>query len=168
MTLLPKLYMLVGVPGSGKTTWLAQQNWALGLTIVSTDVWVEHYAKSQRKTYTEVFDQYMPTAVDLMLQQVVRAREFGHTIIWDQTSTTIKSRARKFGMLPGYDVIAVVFPTPRREELARRLAARPGKVIPPAVLESMINNWQEPTVEEGFKEIWHVPDFIFNHSVPLT
>ena len=160
MTLPPKLYMLVGVPGSGKTTWCVNQNWALGLTIVSTDVWVEHYARTQRKTYTEVFDQYMPTAINQTLEQVVHARENGHTIIWDQTSTTIKSRARKFHMLPDYDVIAVVFPTPRRGELARRLAARPDKVIPPAVLESMINDWQEPTMEEGFKEIWHVPDFL--------
>lgn len=153
---MPKLYLLVGVPGSGKSTWIANQIWALGLTVVSTDVFVEDHARSQGKTYAEVFESYMPTAVSRMVDQVEFAREHGHTIIWDQTSTTVQSRARKFRMLPDYQHIAVVFPTPESEELTRRLAARPDKTIPPEVIERMIADWQEPTLEEGFDEIWRV------------
>ena len=153
---MPKLYMLVGVPGSGKSTWIKDQIWALGLTVVSTDVFVEDYARSQGKTYSEVFKDYMPTAVDLMTKQVVRARELGHTVIWDQTSTTLASRTRKFNMLPEYYAIAVVFSTPEPEELARRLAGRPGKTIPPDAVDRMIADWEEPTLDEGFKEIWRV------------
>jgi predicted kinase len=148
--------MLVGVPGSGKSTWIKDQIWALGLTVVSTDVFVEDYARSQGKTYSEVFKDYMPTAVDLMTKQVVRARELGHTVIWDQTSTTLASRTRKFNMLPEYYAIAVVFSTPEPEELARRLAGRPGKTIPPDAVDRMIADWEEPTLDEGFKEIWRV------------
>ena len=155
---MSKVYVLVGVPGSGKSTWIASQNWALGLTVVSTDNFVEDYAKKQGKTYSEVFDEYMPTAVDLMSKVVVHAREHGHDIIWDQTSTTVKSRARKFRMLPEYYAIAVVFRTPPRDELDRRLQSRygSGKIIPQAVVDNMIDNWQEPTLEEGFQEIWYV------------
>jgi len=76
-------------------------------------------------------------------------------LIWDQTSTTIASRARKFNTLPGYEHIAIVFRTPDRAELDRRLASRPGKVIPPYVVDQMIDGWQEPTEDEGFKEIWY-------------
>jgi predicted kinase len=57
-------------------------------------------------------------------------------------------------MLPDYHHIAVVFKTPPREELDRRLANRPGKEIPKHVLASMIKNFEIPTEEEGFKEIW--------------
>ena len=153
---MPKCYQLVGVPCAGKSTWIKNQIWALGLTIVSTDAFVEDYARAQGKTYSEVFKDYMPTAVNLMADQVVRARELGHTIIWDQTSTTIASRTRKFNMLPKYEHIAVVFKTPEKEELDRRLASRPGKVIPQYVIEQMIDGWEEPTLEEGFKEIWHI------------
>ena len=152
---MPKCYQLVGVPGSGKTTWVRDQEWALGLTIVSTDAFVEDYARAQGKTYSEVFADYMPTAVNLMAEQVVRARELGHTVIWDQTSTTVKSRARKFNMLPDYEHIAVVFRTPDEEEHQRRLATRPGKVIPEAVLFDMVWNFEMPTEDEGFKEIWY-------------
>ena len=153
---MPKCYQLVGVPGSGKSTWIKNQVWALGLTVVSTDMWVEIYAKEQGKTYSEVFNDYMPTAVDLMAKQVVKARELGHTIIWDQTSTTVKSRTRKFNMLPNYEHIAVVFETPSRLELNKRLASRPGKEIPDVVIEGMRASFEMPALEEGFTEIWNV------------
>ena len=152
---MPKCYQLVGVPASGKSTWIKSQDWALGLTVVSTDAFVEDYAKSQGKTYSEVFRDYMPTAVNLMADQVVFAREHNHTIIWDQTSTTIASRAKKFRMLPDYEHIAVVFRTPHRDELDVRLSGRPGKHVPKDVIDSMIANWEEPTEEEGFSQIWY-------------
>jgi predicted kinase len=91
-----------------------------------------------------------------MAQQVVFAREHGHSVIWDQTSTTVASRRKKFRMLPDYEHVAVVFGTPEPAELARRLAARPGKSIPDHVMLSMLQNLKEPTLEEGFQEIWHV------------
>jgi len=153
---MPKCYQLIGVPGSGKSTWVDSQIWALTCVCVSTDKWVEVYAKEVGKTYSEVFTDFMPTAVDLMAEEVVAAREAGRDIIWDQTSTTVKSRARKFNMLRDYEHIAVVFRTPEHTELMRRLMSRPGKEIPDHVIASMIASWEEPTEDEGFKEIWYV------------
>jgi guanylate kinase len=125
---------------------------------VSTDHHVEVYAEQQGKTYSEVFKDYMPTAVDLMAKEVIEARTAGRDIIWDQTSTTVKSRARKFNMLPDYEHIAVVFRTPKIEVLKERLASREtsGKIVPWEVVQGMIDAWEEPTNEEGFKEIWYV------------
>ena len=151
---MPKCYQLIGVPASGKSTWVQNQDWMLGLTVVSTDPFVEDYARAQGKTYSEVFKDYMPTAVNLMAEQVVFARRHDHTVIWDQTSTTVLSRARKFNMLPDYEHIAIVFATPDLEELKRRLASRPGKEIPWAVVQGMIDNFEMPTEAEGFTEIW--------------
>ena len=152
---MPKCYQLIGIPGSGKSTWISNQDWAGDCVVVSTDNHVEDYAKSVGKTYSEVFADYMPTAVDLMAQDVVRAREQGKDIIWDQTSVNVKSRKRKFNMLPNYEHIAVVFKTPEQKELYRRLFSRPGKDIPDHVIASMIASFQMPTEEEGFKEIWN-------------
>lgn len=152
----PKCYQLIGVPCSGKSTWTKSQEWILGMEYVSTDHHVEVYANEQGKTYSEVFTEYMPKAVDLMAQEVVDARTAGRDVIWDQTSTTVKSRARKFNMLPDYYHIAVVFRTPKIEVLKERLANRPGKEIPWEVVQGMIDNWEEPTNEEGFKEIWYI------------
>lgn len=152
---MPKCYQLIGVPGSGKSTWIENQNWAISCAKVSTDKWVEIYAKEIGKTYSEVFADFMPTAVDLMAKEVVAAREMGRDIIWDQTSVNVKSRKKKFAMLPDYEHIAVVFATPEHNELMRRLMNRPGKNIPDHVITSMIASFEMPTEEEGFKEIWH-------------
>jgi predicted kinase len=155
---LNKCYQLIGVPAAGKTTWLKSQQWILGMEYVSTDHHVEEYAKQQGKTYTEVFKDYMPTAVELMARDVRDAREAGRDVIWDQTSTTVKSRERKFNMLPDYRHIAVVFSTPEISALKERLAGRgsSGKIVPWEVVQGMIDNFEYPTEAEGFKEIWRV------------
>jgi len=151
---MPKCYQLVGVPGSGKTTWINNQDWAMTCAYISTDKFVDLYAQEVGKTYSEVFTEFMPKAVELMAQEVIVARESQRDIIWDQTSTTLASRTRKFNMLPDYEHVAVVFETPNRIELKRRLASRPGKEIPDAVIEGMLASFEMPTEEEGFKEIW--------------
>jgi predicted kinase len=153
---MPKCYQLIGVPGSGKSTWIKNQTWALGLTVVSTDNFVEAHAKEVGKTYNEVFKDYMPIAVRLMANQALICQANGLDVIWDQTSTTVASRKRKLNTLPKYEHIAVVFKTPEVDELARRLASRPGKRIPADVMRSMIDGWEEPTEDEGFSEIWYV------------
>jgi len=152
--ILPKCYQLVGVPASGKTTWINNQYWATQCAIVSTDKWVGIYAVEVGKTYSEVFEDIMPLAVDLMAKEVVVAREMNRDIIWDQTSTTVASRAKKFKMLPHYEHIAVVFKIPEEAELQRRLESRPGKIIPQEVVRGMIDGFEIPTEAEGFHEVW--------------
>jgi predicted kinase len=142
------------VPGSGKSTWVNAQEWAKDCAYISTDKFVDAEAERTGKTYNEVFKDYMPRAVELMAAEVTIARAKGMDIIWDQTSTTLNSRKRKFNMLPDYEHIAVVFKTPEKEELDRRLAGRAGKHIPHYVMKSMIGGWEDPTEDEGFKEIW--------------
>ncbi len=151
---MPKCYQLVGIPGSGKSTWVANQDWTTECVIVSTDEFVEAEAKAQGKTYSEVFADYMPDAIALMMGKVNAARKEGKDIIWDQTSTTEASRRRKFNSLPDYYHIAVVFKPPPMEELIRRLDSRPGKTIPPDVIRNMLDNFDMPDESEGFKEIW--------------
>jgi tRNA uridine 5-carbamoylmethylation protein Kti12 len=157
---MPKCYQLIGVPASGKTTWYQTQEW-LGQDkkdhkYVSTDQHVESYARDQGKTYSEVFTEYMPTAVKQMMVNVNFAASMGMDIVWDQTSTTVTSRRKKFVELPNYEHIAVVFRTPDELEHARRLNSRPGKHIPGEIVQDMIDRFEMPTEEEGFKEIWRV------------
>jgi predicted kinase len=154
---MPTAYILIGVPGSGKSTWIANQMFNWNKTVVaSTDGYVERQAKEQGKTYNDVFTASMPDAVKHMAKTVVDAREQGLDIVWDQTSTTINTRAKKIRMLPNYKKIAVVFPTPEEKELMRRLNSRPGKNIPAHVMQQMKRDFTLPTKDEGFDEIWYV------------
>lgn len=149
-----KLYVLVGVPGSGKSTWIGHQKFDWDTTvIVSTDNYVEQYARSVGKTYSEVFKDYMPTAVEKMAKAASEAFKSNKTVIWDQTSTSVKTRARKLRMTPKhYTKVAVVFKTPSAEQHAKMLD-RPGKNIPDEIVQDMINRFEYPTVSEGFDQI---------------
>ena len=148
-----KVYVLVGVPAAGKSTWVKNQTLTNDYIYISTDHHIEAQAAKLDATYNEVFAEFMPTAIDMMIDDVVNARETGKDIIWDQTSTTIASRKKKFNMLKRYTHIAVVFPTPSRDELDVRLSGRPGKHIPKNVVDSMIERFQMPTINEGYSEI---------------
>ena len=152
-------YILVGVPGSGKSWYaanvLAKQH--PNAVYISTDQYVDAYALGLGKTYSEVFNQVMPRAIQHMIDAVILATTRKQDIIWDQTSTTINSRRKKFNMLHKYNMVAIMFETPPPAELAHRLTNRPNKIIPPTVIESMISNFELPTKSEGFSEIIVIP-----------
>jgi predicted kinase len=154
----PTCYMLVGVPGSGKSTWIAKQPFDWNRTVIaSTDSFIELQAKKEGSTYNDVFADNMSPAIKHMAAVVIDAVKNKYDIIWDQTSTTIRSRAKKFRMLtPDYRVVGVVFQTPEQKELERRLSSRPGKNIPKQVMTSMIDGWEEPSETEGFDQIVYV------------
>jgi predicted kinase len=94
-----KCYQLIGVPGAGKSTWIKNQAWAKDMPVVGTDHFVEAEALRVGKTYTEVFESYMPIAVKLMVNQALVCQANKLDFIWDQTSTTVASRKRKFNTL---------------------------------------------------------------------
>jgi predicted kinase len=145
----------VGLPASGKSTWVNQQDWFNTCAYISSDHYVDRFAERTGQTYNQVFKAVMPRAIRLMMRAVQRAQAEGKDVIWDQTNLTRASRARKFRLLPDYQHVAVVFAAPEPEEHARRLASRPGKVIPESVLASMTQSYDPPEESEGFAEIWY-------------
>lgn len=146
------LYMLIGVPGSGKTTWV--KNNKNDAVVLSTDDYIERIAAEQNKTYSEVFKDEIDSANTHMSQELTRAIKNGDDIIWDQTNLTVKSRKGKLSKIPkNYRKVAVYFSVP--QDLRQRLASRPGKTIPEPVIISMINQLQPPSKEERFDEVVH-------------
>lgn len=112
---MPKLYMLIGVPGSGKSTWIKNQTWSDKTVVASSDRFIDDYAEKEGKTYNDVFKDYAPIAMRLMENQVLVAQANGCDIVWDQTNMSAKSRAKKLAMLEGYEKVAVVFATPEKQ-----------------------------------------------------
>lgn len=155
---MPTLYMLIGVPGSGKSTWLANQAFDWNRTrIISTDNIIERRAQEQGKTYSEVFRDEIKSATAQMNAELRQAIKDGADIVWDQTNLTRKARAGKLFSIPdGYRKVAVFFATPDEAELKRRLASRPGKTIPANVILGMKSQLEPPTESEGFDDIIQV------------
>jgi len=152
---MPTLYMMIGVPGSGKSTWIAQQNFDWNKTMVlSTDAYIDRRAAASGKTYSEVFQDAIKAATAEMNGNLKHALSKGMDIVWDQTNLTAKARKGKLDQIPEtYRKVAVFFTTPDKDEHKRRLDARPGKTIPPNVLMGMASQLQRPTAAEGFDEI---------------
>ena len=153
---MPKLYMLVGVPAAGKSTWLEKNN-GNKVMVASSDAYLDRIAAIQGKTYNDVFTDNIKAANNHALSVAKQAFELNLDLIWDQTNLNRKSRAPKLAMVPDhYEKIAVYFPTPDKAEHERRLASRPGKSIPHNILMGMIRGLEKPTADEGFDEIIQV------------
>ena len=152
---MPKCLMLIGVPGSGKSTWITRFGTDSQHVVISTDNILEQIAQDTNKTYDEVF-HHIKDAEKTMWQDFDRySREQHETIIVDRTNLSIKSRKRFIDIVKarGYSIEAIVFTTPDSAEWNRRSANRPGKTIPSSILASMVTNYKIPTKDEGFDKI---------------
>ena len=152
---MPDFYMMVGLPGSGKTTWIKNNMLDKDVVICSSDDLIQQYADSQGKTYDEVFPDYVDQAIQLTKNKIQYALQDKKNILIDQTNLTPKSRKTKLPTSSSYKKIAIVIPLPDKEEWKRRLN-RPGKNIPQDVLDRMLNSYVSPSKSEGFDEIWQV------------
>lgn len=155
--LKPIAYLLVGVPGSGKSTWAEPYLTENGFQLVSTDSYIEASAKMMGKTYGDVFKATIGEATKFMERQINQVMAASQNLVWDQTNLTMKSRRAKLNKLldAGYDVTAVAFEIPTAELEARRKAREvaTGKSIPANICESMGSTYQRPTRLEGFARV---------------
>jgi predicted kinase len=107
----PVAYVLVGLPGSGKSTWAAAH--PEGLPIASTDVFIEAYAARQQITYAEAFNQFEAQAKLLLRQRLNELIASKASFIWDQTNITARKRRAVYNKLsPTHRVIYVCFCVP--------------------------------------------------------
>lgn len=148
----PNMYMLIGLPGTGKSTWWNRYPNETGVAYISSDAIIERIAANTGKTYNEVFKTAVKVAEKEMYQQVEDAVKAGQDIVWDQTNLNKKTRAKKLAMIPNeYRKLAVYFPVTDDHE--QRLASRPGKTIPAHILKTMAETVELPTLEEGFSVV---------------
>lgn len=140
---MPNAYVLVGLPGVGKSTWVAGKRF-----IASSDNFINLFAAIRGKTYNEVFPEYIKKAEAHFWELLEGCNE---DVYIDRTNLTIKSRARLFKALPYHKFTAIVFSIP--ENWQERLDSREGKQIPEHVLCQMDRNYQPPTLDEGFYQI---------------
>lgn len=158
----PTLLMLVGLPGSGKSTFIKElaemyNSLLLPTTVVSTDNYIDLIAMERMKTYNDVFQDVIDEATRHAKQSVIDGVKNGHHIVWDQTNLTIKGRKSKLAMIPyTYFKKAVVVCCSSEERWNHRLVDRPGKVIPSHVLTNMMKGFEMPTTAEGFDVIEHI------------
>jgi predicted kinase len=157
-TTQPILIVMVGLPGSGKSTWINSmlESTDSEYVVVSSDNVIEQLAEVAGLDYNSGFDKFIGKATGIMKQNFREAVNKGKNIIWDQTNMSQKKRRGILKQVPDdYFKVAVVFEL-TEEELKNRLEQRRldnGKTIPWGVVKNMANAYSPPTEAEGFDEI---------------
>jgi predicted kinase len=150
----PFVMLLVGPTLSGKSTWL--RNNYPDVNVISRDEILMEVAGT--RDYNKAFETVDQKLVDKVLaDRLSESNTNKISTIVDMTNMTKKRRAqtlRYFG--DDFNKVAVVFPILSDEEYQNRNISRnssENKWIPPTVIKSMIDSYQEPTYEEGFSNI---------------
>lgn len=149
---MPTVYMLVGLPASGKSTWAEKNKGILEANHISTDKYIQDTADKQDKTFAEVFTKAIGNATIEAERSIKYSFKNKKNLIWDQTNLSRSSRLEKMKMIPrDYEKVCVFFPTP--PDLEQRLLSRPGRAIHPSVIESMKRQLQMPLKNEGWDRV---------------
>lgn len=151
----PNLYMLIGLPYSGKSSWIIKQSeQSNGCMVIDTDSYIENKAKENNISYNDAFKLYYKDAEVNMYQRLNIAIASDLDIYWDQTNLTEKSRKKKLNMIPSYyNKVAVVFPQLELCETYNRMGQRKDKFISMKIIESLKGTYVVPTMDDGFNEV---------------
>ena len=150
--------MLIGLPGSGKSTFIQHLNNS-NYVVLSTDNILTEWGAEKGLNYNEAFKKFPFKQVEAEFKRRYKAAlKDKKDIILDQTNLTQKSRTRKLTQVPiEYQKIGIVFKI-NKEELDRRLKKRAieeGKSIPEHVMKQMAASFSYPSKSE-FDEIKEV------------
>lgn len=150
---MSELIMLCGIPTSGKSTYvkkLKKLDYWKDAVVLSTDNYIEEYAKCVGQTYNEVFDDVISDATRELELQLIMAKDKGKDIIWDQTNLSIKTRKKKVSKIPSFYRKSVIYFEISLEDALKRNDLRESKFISKSIIKRMWHQFEIPSHQEDF------------------
>lgn len=150
----PVVYMLIGPPGIGKSTYVKETLLPYGeYTVVSTDDIFEERGKKIGLSYNEAFIEFDFKEIEkeffIRLKIAITERQ---DIIVDRTNLAFKGRRKVLSLFPEeYIKIGVLFDFSDREKLDAQLTKRlseTGKYISKKTVDRMLESYKKPTLDE--------------------
>ena len=148
------LYITVGLPGSGKSTYAKEFIKGKEIEYLSSDSLRAVFGKSEEdQTVTPLVFGHIKKKVDEFLKD-------GKNVMVDATSVNHKERsdyintAKKYGA----KVVAIVFKMDRQGLIERnkKRGEQGGRVVPDWVIDKMLAKFEEPSYSEGIDVMIYV------------
>jgi predicted kinase len=148
------IYIAVGLPGSGKSTYAKNFIKDKDIEYLSSDELRAVYGKDETdQSVTSIVFGHIKRKVDEYLKN-------GKNVLVDATSVNRKERsdyintAKKYGA----KVVALVFKMDRDGLIARnqKRGEQGGRVVPDWVIDKMLAKYEEPSTSEGIDEVIYV------------
>lgn len=145
---MSKLFLMCGIPGSGKSTWL-QKNCGENDVIVSRDAIRFSMLKDDEKYFAkenEVFAEFC--------KQISENLAAGHNVFADATHLNANSRKKVLDNVTGYDMVgAIAMDTSLTEALKRNNNRKGRERVPRGVIKRMATQFEFPDKTENFDVI---------------
>lgn len=152
----PKCIIMIGLPGSGKSTIADAYARIHNAEIFSTDRYIENLAKVNLSTYNAVFSNAIKIAEEDFKASMSLSINLRKSVIIDRTNLRSKKRMEfvKRFKEAGYRVVYVVVKR-KKEELDRVNDERKsfGRDIDDHIRASMASSFEEPSYDEGVDDI---------------
>jgi predicted kinase len=141
----PTFIMLVGIPGSGKSTYANQCKNDSTIYLSSDLIRKELYGdEGCQDDSSRVFN--------LMHERTLEALKSGYDVIYDATNLTRKSRRSILSQIPAYvNKKCVIVWAPISYCISRDMCR--GRVVGEAVIDKMLKRFEAPFYDEGFDDI---------------
>ena len=150
----PKLYMMCGVPGSGKTTYakkFAEEN---GLMYICPDNFYALYNGDECRHYHE-FEIWMA-----LFRALHMAEEDKRDCVFDTNAPTFTDRSQIIDWFPSFEHHLVCIQAPKELCLRNNVSRR--RVIPQREMDRMLAQFHEP--DEYDFEKWDSVTFLWNEN----
>lgn len=146
------LYLMCGVPGAGKSTFLKNHIKKENSVIISRDAIRFSIVKPD-----EDYFSHEDEVLNIFWEQINKALAEGKDTFVDQTSLTPRARKWLLQHVEGYKHANLIWIDENLETCLERNELRRGTraYVPKAVIRRMFSQFIEPSLDEGFDYIFH-------------